>query len=91
MNLFIPKPASHSNQLIAVASERLTKNVYEYDFLEDKDGVKYKIIEHFEFSKEQRFPGGLMLLATGQEVESEIVWKAYPRSDKLYFFIVKKQ
>lgn len=90
MDLFIPKPASHSMQLIAVASERLKENVYEYDNLEDKDGNNYEIIEHFEFLKDQPFPGGLMLLAVGEEVSSDIVWKAYPRSDKLYFFIVKK-
>jgi len=91
MDLFIPKPISHGTQLIAVASERIKENLYDYDNLTDKDGNMYSILEHFAFDKKDAFPGGLMLLATGQSLEADKVWRAYPKSDKLYFFIVKKQ
>jgi hypothetical protein len=86
----IPKPKSHSVRLIAVASERVKDNVYNCDYLTDDEGNKYKILEHFNVPKTAPFPGGLMLIATGVEVQPEDIWGYYKKSDSLYFFIVNQ-
>lgn len=87
----INKVVKHNTVLIAVASQLLKgQNPYDIETLIDADGFEFEILEHFEYNKkEEIYPGGLFLLATGQRLDKQTVWNAYKKSDIIYFFIVK--
>lgn len=76
----------HDYVLITLAEEQLNgKKLSEYDYLGE-----YKIVDYFEYEKTDPFPYGLLLLSTGQEIESEKIWRAYNKSNKIYFVICQK-
>ena len=85
----IPNSPEHSYKCIAVPGERLTKEVSDYTFLESEK-QKFEIIERVCILKGEIMPVSLMLLATGKFIPAIDVWKNYQKSDRLYFFIVKK-
>lgn len=88
--LQIPHPPTHSYILIAVAGERLNgKSVSDIRFLESEKG-KYKIIDRIELLRGEFMPMTPMLLATGQFLTSGDVFKAYNKSNNLYFFVCEK-
>ncbi len=75
-------------RLIPVPSEKLEGEKPGY--IQDQDGNNYKILQTYTFKKDEIFPAGLMLLATGKEVDSESIWKKYSRSERIYFFVCEK-
>ena len=88
--LQVPHPPEHSYILIAVAGERLNdKPVSDYEFLES-DKQKFRIIDRVEILRSENIPTVLSILATGQFLTNEDVFKAYNKSNNLNFFLCEK-
>ena len=89
--MFVPCTISqHDYKLIAVPSEKLTCRPVEVEGLQDQDGVKYSVHGWFSYDKEDAFPTGLLLAATGKEMTPEQVWGFYSKSKKIVIFIAKR-
>lgn len=75
-------------RLIPVPGERIIGPISDIDYVEDKKGAKYKVLDFFIFDQYDSFPGGLMLLATGtKDFDSSLIWNKYKLSKKMYFLI----
>ena len=88
MNLTIEKLPSHDIKCIVTPSENLDNPVNDYKAI-TFDGMEFEIISHTTISKPNTIPSTLKLLAIGEDMPDERIWKAYPASEKIYFFIVK--
>jgi len=77
-------------RLIPVPSEKLEGKKSEYDIIQDEQGSRYEIMQCYTFERDEPFPAGLLLLATGQVYGSSAIWQKYSKSDFMYFFICKK-
>lgn len=86
--LRIKEPPEHNYKLIVVAGERIETK--EPKFLESKKN-KYKIIDKITIEKGEQIPIVLNLLSIGQYLDSDDVFKAYKKSNKIIFYICKKQ
>ncbi|MCJ7802741.1 MAG: hypothetical protein MUP82_10340 [Candidatus Marinimicrobia bacterium] len=67
----------------------MKKNVSDYKEIES-EGVKYKIVQWVTIMKSEFMPSTLTLLATGQDLSMDEIWKAFKNSDKIIFFICEK-
>ena len=79
-----------SIRLIPVPSEKMEGKKSEYKYIQDDSGNKYEILQTYTFEKNEVFPGGLMLLATGQKIKSVDIWEKYKNSEYIYFFVCKE-
>jgi len=78
----IPPPPS--TRLIPVASENLPCKASE---VSEIDGVG-EVLCYYEIERGEDVQG-LFLLSIGKRVEN--AFKAYPRSERIYFFVVKTE
>lgn len=79
----------HGYRLIAVPSQKITCQAKDVEYLEDQNKTKYSIHGFYAINKSDFHPGGLFLLATGQEIEPSDMWSHYNKSDKIILFIAK--
>ena len=89
MILQVPKLPEHGYILIAVPSERMKDPVSDYKEIES-EGVKYKVVQWVTIMKTEHMPSLLMILATGQDLSRDEIWKAFKKSNKIIFFICEK-
>ena len=50
-------------------------------------GNLYTVHDAFRFSRDEIFPVGLMIIATGKVITPEKIWEKYPNSDSMFIFI----
>ena len=87
MNLQLTEPPAHGFKLFAVPGEKLQdKPVSDWKTINDK----YKIIDCISILKGEVLPIVLPLLAYGQFIDIDDVWKNYKKSNILYFLICEK-
>lgn len=87
MELVIPSIPESRYRLICVANQLLNNNItVDIDIIRCK-GQHFKPVECFSFTKDDPYPGGLMLMALGQRVKPEGIWKKYDKSDRILIFV----
>ncbi|MEF8985180.1 MAG: hypothetical protein V5A51_11370, partial [Bacteroidales bacterium] len=74
-------------RLIPVPSEKLEGEKSEYTYIQDGQGNYYKILAAYTFARNEVFPTGLMLMATGKVFSHKDMWQKYSNSNYLYFFV----
>ncbi len=79
-----------SIRLIPVPSEKLETEKSEYKYIQDKQGNYYKILATYTFTRDETFPAGLMLMATGKVFNHKDMWQKYNNSNYLYFFVCEE-
>lgn len=89
--LQIKSPQSHDYRIIVVAEETLEgRPISEIKVLQ-ADNESYEIQGIYKIEKkDETFPDELMLLAIGQQISKDTIFRIYKKSNKLYFFICRK-
>lgn len=85
----IRPPSPTDFRLIVVPSELIHEPVHLVKELNDGENI-YKVEGNIAINKEDPWPGGLLLLATGMKVSKKQCFEIYKKSDTLYLFIVKQ-
>lgn len=83
----IEKLPTHNLRLIAVPNEKFTDVPKQIEHGDDL----YKVLDYFVYTNREPMSYGMLLLATGELFDEDKIWQAYPKSNKLYFFIVQKE
>jgi len=75
-----------SYRLVVVPSQRLTgKCLWGSDVKTIND---MPVVDFYTFTRDDAFPGGLIMLASGVRVTGDQFWAKYRKSERMYIFIV---
>lgn len=86
-NLQVPEPPAHGFKMFAVPGELLQgKLISDWKTVNDK----YNIIDCVQILKGDILLSVLPLLAYGQYIDINDIWKKYSKSSILYFLICEK-
>lgn len=90
MKIRIQTPAQHEVRLIAVPDEKVRGCACDIEQLQDDTGKLWDVLDYFEgFKSDKIWQHGLTALALGKPYDPDIIFRQYPNSEKVYFFIAK--
>jgi hypothetical protein len=88
--LQVQEPPVHDYCIIAVPEKKIKGKISDIEILKS-DKSAYDVVDVIQCLRNGLIPSVLILMATGSYINDKDIWKAYNKSNSLYFFLCKKK
>jgi hypothetical protein len=90
MELEVKKIPTHDYFLLPVAGENLNGSPAAFITKIKHENKVYEVFDYFVYRKNDLKPRALLMLAIGKDINEISLFNAYPNSEAIYLFVVKK-